>query len=198
MFMTQSVIDKHTVEFIQNMVDAAESKGNNNCFLNVSKLPPGDFLFRILSPIKSGWESWSKHPETGAPKKSTFRLEQRSEAIEADQNRKPILFFFFTIYAVKEQAIKILVIKQPSLIKELTAATQKCDDLMNYVICSIQKKEGEKFPAYRFDTCTTMSPEGMRVPFKSDLPKEVQNLLNMTHFDLDALYENKSPVRDVI
>lgn len=161
-------------------------------FLNISKLPDGDFVFRILGPIKSCWEVWNKDP-SGKSTKTVFHPEEGEAALRCAQDQKPLFTFFFQAYCVKEKALKIITVKQASLQKELIALVKGAKEGLEMSTCVITKKTGDKFPSYTLSQATTMSPEGVPVPYRSPPSKEVQDLIKTTYCDLNAIYERKAP-----
>jgi hypothetical protein len=188
---TNSVfIDDITLNIMQQKEAEKNIAGD---FLNVTKLPDGDFIFRIIGPVKSCWEVWTQDA-AGKKTKHVFFPEDEKLALASAQDQKPSFCFFFQAYCVKDKALRILTISQRALQKELIELIKTTEGGLELSTCVITKKSvGEKFPVYSLAQATTMSPEGIPVPYRSPLPKEAQDLLKTTLCDLGAVYERKAP-----
>lgn len=149
-------------------------------YLKLSKLPQGEYRFRIVQRPIAGWIDWLDN------KPHRFRPESKP-ASSFDPEKKIRSFWVLHVWDYAQEGLYVMEITQIGIIKALEnyALNEDWGDLTSFDFKI--KKEGTGM-----DTEYTVIP----VPHKAMSPT-IKNAVSSTKIRLEALYEGKDPWKDL-
>lgn len=170
--------------------------------ISLSDLPTdSDFLFRIISEIKMGWEIWITEPATpGVPeakKLYIFRENERSKAkaVKTKPEEKEYPFLFFCAYIPSKKILQFVKIKSKNVFNDITSTYRRYlpEQIFDEATCIIHKGTMQGKPSYTFSLATFLDKSGVPAVAKTALPQECLDLMSTLKFDMDKIYENQDP-----
>lgn len=151
-----------------------------SAYVNLGKLPEGEFKFRIVGRPIAGWLDWKD--------KKPYRFRPDEKPASSFDPDKPIKSFWaMHVWDYTKGDLCIMEVTQNSIKKALEeyAMSEDWGDLTSYDIKI--KKEGSGI-----ETKYSVMP----VPHKA-LPKDIQEAVKGSKIRLEALYEGKDPWTDL-
>jgi hypothetical protein len=149
-------------------------------YVNLSKLPEGEFKFRIVKRPIGGWIDWNE--------KKPFRYKPDQKPSRSFDEEKPMKpFWVCYVWDYQKEGLFILDINQVSIIKSLTDLGKDEDwgDFTTYDI-KIKKQGSGKETKY------SVNP----VPHKP-ISEAIKKTVVEKPVRLEALYEGKDPWQDL-
>lgn len=149
-------------------------------YVNLSKLPEGEFKYRIVQRPIGGWIDWKD--------KKPYRYRPDSKPARSFDEEKPMKpFWACYVWDYQKEGLFILDVNQISIIKSLTDLGRDEDwgDFMGYDI-KIKKQGTGKETKYSVNPC----------PHKPMNPA-INDMVAAKPVRLEALYEGRDPWKDL-
>ena len=157
-----------------------ETLATEKSYINLSKLPEGEYRFRIVKRPIGGWIDWKD--------KKPYRFKPDNKPSKSFDEEKPMKpFWCCYVWDYQKEGLYILDVNQISIIKSLTELGKDSDwgDFMHYDI-KIKKKGSGKETEY------AVNP----VPHKP-MNEAIKEALAEKPVRLEALYEGRDPWKDL-
>lgn len=157
-----------------------ETLRTERSYVNLSKLPEGEYKFRIVKRPIAGWVDWKD--------RKPFRYRPDAKPSNSFDEEKPMkAFWAMYVWDYTQDGLFIMEVTQMGIMKFLTSLAMDEDwgDFTTYDI-KIKKSGSGKETEY------SVSP----VPHKPMLEK-ITSLLARKPVNLEALYDGKDPWKDL-